>query len=394
MSWLTIPLGDAVSFKGGGTPSRDVPAYWNGPIPWATVKDLNFGYTIRSTQESITAEGLHRSASNLIPAGTVIIPTRMALGKAVISEVDVAINQDLKAVLPKADVDSRFLMWFFVVNGSKIEAMGKGATVKGVTLDQLERLKFPLPPLPEQRRIAAILDKADALRAKRREAIAKLDQLLQSVFLDMFGDPKSNPRGFAIRKLSDFYSSPTEGTRCGPFGSALKKSELVSSGVALWNMDNISDDGMMILPFRAWVSEAKANELAAYDVLDGDVLISRAGTVGKMCVARTGEEKSLITTNLIRLRLGRELFPEYFVALMTYCKGSVGRLRVGPDGAFTHMNTGILDSLSFPYPPLSLQNEWVIFSRMIRNQKARMNNQLGRMTGQFHALANAAFAAQ
>lgn len=129
----------------------------------------------------------------------------MALGKAVMSEVDVAINQDLKAAIPIRELDTRFLLWFFLANSSRIEAMGKGATVKGVTLDQLRSLEIPLPPLAEQRRIAAILDKADALRAKRREAIAKLDQLLQSVFLDMFGDPVSNPKNWPKESLASLF---------------------------------------------------------------------------------------------------------------------------------------------------------------------------------------------
>src|SRR3546814_8420742 len=90
-------------------------------------------------------------------------------------------------------------------------------------------------------------------------------------------------------------------------------------------MDNISELGRMVLPFRAWVTSEKAQQLASYAVRDGDILISRAGTVGKMCVVRTGEEKSLITTNLIRLRLGEGLLPDFLVALMTYFKGRIGR---------------------------------------------------------------------
>lgn len=209
MSWPCIPLGDAVDFKGGGTPNRGTPEYWGGQIPWATVKDFNNGFSIEQTQEYITESGLKNSASNLIPAGTVIIPTRMALGKVAISKVDVAINQDLKAVFPKEKIDTSYLSWFFACSAKKIEGMGKGATVKGITLDTLRAMEIPLPPLPEQRRIAAILDKADALRQKRRQAIEKLDQLLQSVFLDMFGDPVTNPKGWHIEELGNVFNFAT-----------------------------------------------------------------------------------------------------------------------------------------------------------------------------------------
>lgn len=291
---------------------------------------------------------------------------------------------NVKLLMPMEGLDAKFLFHF--LSQLKIESRGYADH-----FPEVRRCKIPFPTLPEQRRIAAILDKSDALRAKRREAIAKLDQLLQSVFLDMFGDPQLNPHGLPLRKLSDFYVSAADGTRCGPFGSALKKSDVTQEGVPLWNMDNISGSGQMQLPFRAWVSERKARNLAAYSVLDGDILISRAGTVGKMCVARSGESISLITTNLIRLRLGSQLVPEYFVALMTHCKGRVGRLKIGPDGAFTHMSTGILDTLSFPYPSINQQRSWVSHSTAIQKQKAKLEDQLDLLAIHRESMANRLF---
>lgn len=291
-------------------------------------------------------------------------------------------------------LDDRYLFHFLRQQRIRTEGerrMTGSAGQRRVPKAFLESLNIPAPSLVEQRRIAAILDRADALRAKRREAIAKLDQLLQSVFLDMFGDPRLNPRGFPVRKLSEFYISPDEGTRCGPFGSTLKKSDVEDSGVPLWNMDNISNAGQMQMPFRAHVSEDKARELSGYSVLNGDILISRAGTVGKMCVARTQVKKSLITTNLIRLRLGPGLVPEFFVALMTHCKGRVGRLKSGPDGAFTHMNTGILDSLAFPYPPIDEQQNWVKRSSAIHDQKAQLDRSLEAMTKTLESISASAF---
>ena len=92
-------LGSLVEIKGGGTPRRDLPEYWGGPIPWATVKDF-VTTKIDGTQESVTELGVRKSATNIIPAGNIIVPTRMALGKAAINIVDLAINQDLKALIP------------------------------------------------------------------------------------------------------------------------------------------------------------------------------------------------------------------------------------------------------------------------------------------------------
>ena len=200
-----------------------------------------------------------------------------------------------------------------------------GAKMPRVTMKVFWNHSIPLPPIAEQKRIAAILDAADALRAKRRESLAQLDTLLQSTFLDIFGDPVTNPKRFPIKNLPEFYINKKEGTKCGPFGSTLKKDELVEYGIPVWNMDNIDSSGRMSLPFRMWITEEKFRELQPYSVVDGDVIISRAGTVGKMCVANTKNRTSIISTNLIRVRFGPNLLPIYFVSLMTYCRGRVGR---------------------------------------------------------------------
>lgn len=389
-NWPMVCLGDAVTFRGGGTPRKDVAEYWSDEIPWATVKDFK-GLALSKTQDSISRKGLESSASNLIPAGHVIIPTRMALGKAAINTIDVAINQDLRALVPKEPIDTAYLLHSMLGLADTIDRNGSGATVKGITQQRLAKLQIPLPPLPEQKRIAGILDAADALRAKRREALAQLDTLLQSTFLDMFGDPVTNPMSFPIRTLSDFYINDRDGTKCGPFGSALKKDELVGSGIPVWNMDNIDPAGRPVLPFRMWITQEKFRDLKAYSVMDGDVIISRAGTVGKMCVAKSDADASVISTNLIRVRFGPELLPVYFVSLMTYCKGRVGRLKTGPDGAFTHMSTGVLDKLRFPYPPMDLQRRFAAIVESVERQKTRMRAHLAELDALFASLQSRAF---
>ena len=265
--------------------------------------------------------------------------------------------------------------------------------VKGIHLypKDVERISIPLPPLDDQIRIAHLLGKVEGLIAQRKQHLQQLDDLLKSVFLEMFGDPILNPHGFPVRRLSEFYVNLKEGTKCGPFGSALKKEELVDSGVPVWNMDNIAPDGQMVLPFRMWITANKYDDLAAYSVQESDIIISRAGTVGKMCVARTNGQPAIISTNLIRLRLGADLRPLHFVSLMLYCKGRVGRLKTGADGAFTHMNTAVLDSLEFPYPPVELQDRFGEIATKVEGAKSRYQKSLSDLEILYGALSQQAF---
>lgn len=270
------------------------------------------------------------------------------------------------------------------------------AQVDGAKMPRMKMKSFwahemPFPPLDDQIRIADLLGKVEGLITLRKEHLQQLDDLLKSVFLEMFGDPILNPHGFPVRKLSEFYVNPKEGTKCGPFGSALKKDELVDAGVPVWNMDNIASDGRMAPPFRMWITADKYDELSAYSVKDGDIIISRAGTVGKMCVARMNEQPAIISTNLIRVRLGDELRPLHFVSLMLYCKGRVGRLKTGADGAFTHMNTGVLDSLEFPYPSIELQDQFAAVVEKVEAIKSCYQQSLTDLEALYGALSKQAF---
>lgn len=196
-------LGDLVTLQGGGTPARNVPEYWNGDIPWASVKDLNVS-RLKSTEESISEAGVAASATNVIRAGHVIVATRMAVGRASLLEVDAAINQDLKALLPKPGkrVHPNYLLHLLGASAAFLEKRATGATVKGIRGEVLENLPVPHPDYEEQRRIADILDKADAIRRKRKEAIALTEELLRSAFLEMFGDPVTNPKSWPVKPLA------------------------------------------------------------------------------------------------------------------------------------------------------------------------------------------------
>ena len=160
--WESKTLGDMVErVVGGGTPSRTNPAFWGNEIHWATVKDFAT-FDPRHTQESITSVGLHNSASNVIPAGTLVTSTRMALGKAVVYEVDVAINQDLKALFLKRDASVKFVSYWFELFGKIIDGLGSGSTVKGISVNELKRLPFLTPGMREQSAISEVLTDMDA----------------------------------------------------------------------------------------------------------------------------------------------------------------------------------------------------------------------------------------
>lgn len=162
-NWVWTRLGHVVLANvGGGTPDKSNPLYWDGEIPWASVKDL-CSNTLASTKDKISFEGLKHSTTNLIPKGNIIICTRMGIGKIAFNEIDVAINQDLRALFLPVQILKRFFYYQYLI----LNFESKGATVKGVSLEVLNNTPFSLAPMIEQERIVGILD----------NLIPRLDQL-------------------------------------------------------------------------------------------------------------------------------------------------------------------------------------------------------------------------
>lgn len=208
-----MKLGNLVTIVGGGTPSRKNEEYWDGDIPWISVKDFKSN-KITNSLERITQKGLDNSSAKLIPKGNVIIPTRMALGKVAINEIDTAINQDLKALIIKEPevLDLKYLLYFLKSKAHFIESSGKGATVKGITIDTLANLDMELPSIKLQKKIINALELSQALVEKRKAQILALSSLTQSLFFEMFGDPNENKRNWNKKEIGEIFEVNTGAT--------------------------------------------------------------------------------------------------------------------------------------------------------------------------------------
>jgi type I restriction enzyme S subunit len=183
--WVAGKLGDYVEkIVGGGTPSRANPGFWGGEIPWATVKDLTI-FQPNQTQEWLTRDGLKNSSANLIPAGTLIASTRMALGKAVIFATDVAINQGLKAIFFGKNGMARFFCYWFEANASAIDAIGGGSTVKGISLSQLKALDVANPGLAEQNAIVDVISDIETEIETLENRLTKTRALKQAMMQEL-----------------------------------------------------------------------------------------------------------------------------------------------------------------------------------------------------------------
>ncbi len=181
------PLREAIGAQlGGGTPPRAIASYWGGSIPWASVKDFtDDGATLASTVESITPEGLRASSSNLIPSGTPLVCTRMAVGRSALAPMPVAINQDVKALVPADGVCGPYLLRLLQYIQPAAASAAIGSTVKGIRIQDYLSLSVPLAPQIEQGAIVEVLNTLDTTIRQTEAIIAKLKQVKQGLLHDL-----------------------------------------------------------------------------------------------------------------------------------------------------------------------------------------------------------------
>ncbi|GAA4106227.1 restriction endonuclease subunit S [Zhongshania borealis] len=380
--WGVHELGDlALKIEGGGTPPRNEPRYWGGDIPWASVKDLR-GVELNSTKESISEMGLENSSSKLIPANTLIIACRMAVGKAVFFNRDVAINQDLKAFFTRDNVNWRFLLHWYLAKSEQINDLATGSTVKGIRLDDLNLLPIDLPPLPEQQKIAAILSTVDDVIEKTRAQIAKLKDLkigmMQELLTKGIGHTEFKdspvgriPVGWDVRNLEKITVRIIDCEhKTAPY---VDKSEYLVVRTSNVRHGELIHDGMKFTTeggYAEWTKRAVPSV--------GDVLFSREAPAGESCMVPSGIKVCMGQRMVLLSPNAGVVFPDYFSLFLSseIARLAIYGLSIGT--TVTRINIEDIKRIPCVIPPVVEQKE--IFTAVqsvqtsILSKKSRLNS--------------------
>ncbi len=295
-------------------------------------------------------------------------------------------------IRPKKREQQKYLAYWFK-SGQFLrwrDNQARGINIQNLRASQLRLVEIPLPPLPEQQHIAAVLAKADRLRRLRRTARELSDTYLQSVFVHIFGDPGSNPKEWNSIAIEKVLSKDRAGTQTGPFGSSLKRHEYVEEGIPVWGIDNVRENEF-VEDRSLFITPSKYRELSRYTVEDGDILLSRAGTIGRMCVAHPTQHPSIIGTNLVRVAVDASVvLPGYFTALFTYFSDRMGNMSSGGT-AYSFVNPRTLKALEIPLPPLPLQQQFTAIVRKFERLRAQQREAERQAEHLFQALLERAF---
>ena len=344
----TVELGSLFeAVNGGGTPPRNNPDYWNGNIPWASVKDFSDNqFTLEQTEEHITDLGLQNSTSKLIPENIPVICLRMAVGRSALTTKPISINQDLKALFPRKYVDSKYVVYLLQQFRDVIEAKAIGSTVKGVSTKELLRTSIPFPnTIKTQQKIAKILTTIDQLIEKTQALIDKHTAIKQGMMADLFTRgiaPTTGQLRPPVEQAPHLYKEtelgwvPEEWDLCsitdlsidGLKNGYFKKPELVGSGYKLINVSELYQDyGIDITLDSVERVEANIKDYKKYMVEPGDLFFTRSSLVlsgiAKCNIVKKLPEHAVYECHVMRLRPNQDLVNPDYLAL--YCQTKPSR---------------------------------------------------------------------
>jgi type I restriction enzyme S subunit len=292
-----------------------------------------------------------------------------------------------------AKVEPRYLFRWFSSERiqTTLRSFGQQTTnISNLNVDRCLKLDIPLPPLAEQRRIAEVLDRAEALGARRRAALAELDNLTQAIFLELFGDPAFNPRQWPRIPLVGLCKAEDD-IRCGPFGTQLGKHEYTSEGVPLWGIKHVN--ALFELPTHEFLEAQTAKRLMQYSIEPGDIVMTRKGTVGNCAVYPVSYPIGIMHSDLLRLRVDREKCVPLFLAHQLHYSRDVERqLALISGGAIMPgINVTRLKSLEVLVPPVEAQREFERRALAVEKCKVVHSASLAEMDALFAALQHRAF---
>ena len=372
-----VRLGDICEIQSGGTPARSKRDYWeNGTIPWVKISDIK-GKHLENTEEFITDEGLKNSSAKVFPKGTILYTIFATLGETCILDIDAATNQAIAGITIKCDgVYREYLYYYLSSLKSEVNQMGRGVAQNNINMSILRNLPIQLPPLDEQRRIAATLDKVTDLISKRRQQLDKLNELVKARFVEMFGDTIINPHelpSVSLSNLANIVSGITKGRKT-------KGEELFE--VPYMAVSNVKSG------YIDWTTvktiEATKSEIEQYHLQPFDVLMTEGGDpdkLGRGAIIQNPPKDCIHQNHIFRVRVDSScLLPQYLEEYLQHPKAKKYFLDCAKQTTgIASINMTQLRNLPVLLPSLEQQKKFSDFTEQISHHKLTIQRSLDKM---------------
>lgn len=392
-----MKLGDVCDLvngdRGKNYPSKD--ALFTEGIPFINAGNLRADQTIACSGSNFISEEKFALLSNgKVRPGDILFCLRGSLGKFAVVDSSItrgAVASSLVIIRPNEKIYAGYLKNYLKTSlcENEIKRFENGAAQPNLSAKDLKDFKIPLPPLKEQKRIAAILDKADAIRRKRQQAILLADDFLRSVFLDMFGDPVTNPKGWEVEALGSHLNAIESG--------ASPKCESRPAQVGEW--------GVLKLGAVSYCKYVPSENKAIFhdyepnpknEIKKGDFLFTRKNThelVAASALVESTPSKMLMPDLIFRLQPKYSLNRFYLWALLTHSgmRKKVQSYASGAAGSMPNISKENLRTIKMPIPPVDQQNRFQSIYQNVSKLSHKINSSTEHIESQFFSLSQKAF---
>ena len=357
--WEYKKLGEVCEVVTGTTPKTNIPEYWGKGHYWVTPAELNDTTVyIDKTERQITDEALSKTKLRLLPVGTVLLSSRAPIGKVAIANAEMYCNQGFKNCICSEAINNKYLFYFLRLKKDYLNSLGRGATFKEISKSIVESIKIPLPPKSTQLAIVSELDKINELIRLKKEQLKDFDNLAQSLFYEMFGDPVENEKGWEVKKL-DNVCNITSSKR-------IFADEYTNTGIPFYRSKEVIERSKGLpISVELFISEERYNEIKEKFGVPkiGDILITAVGTIGKIWAIDTDNKFYFKDGNLVWLKdIDNQLANScFFRRLLEYLIEEYKKTNAN-GAAYNALTIAKLKLMSCPLPPLPLQR---LFSQRI-----------------------------
>ena len=349
--WTYKKLGEVATIIGGSTPKSNIEEYWGGTHYWVTPADLDGNKYQGATPRTITDLAVQKTNLQLLPIGTVLLSSRAPIGKVAITTAPMYCNQGFKNIVCSNLLINEFVYWFLFGKVDYLNSLGRGATFKEISKRATEQIPIPVPPLAEQERIVAELDLLSDIIEKKKEQLKAYDQLAQSIFYTMFGDPIDNPKGWETKKLKEVSTLIN--------GRAYKQNELLSEGKY-----KVLRVGNFFTNSNFYYSDLELEDNKYCD--NGDLLFAWSASFGAF-IWNGG--KVIFHYHIWKVLYDEQQLNKIFYRFLLNTMTNAFMNDVHGIG-MVHLTKQGMEEYNIPIPPLSLQQEFAEKVEAIERQKA------------------------
>lgn len=346
-------LRDICRFQSGGTPSRGTPAYFNGNVPWITTVALN-GDVIDGNQaiEWITGEAIAKSAAKIVPPHSVMVGTRVGIGKVAINSVPMSTSQDIISLIgiDENKWDKKFICHLITANKEHLTSQARGATIKGIKIEAIADLVLPEISLTEQARISEVIGKVDALMHMHQQMAMNLEQLIKSRFIELFGDcDLTHPQEswVTIKEIGSVVGGATPKTDHDEYWGGSYR------WITPAELD--ADSGYIYDSVRK-LTKAGVESCSLQEMPVGTVILSSRAPIGKVAIAGNTFYCNQGFKNII---CKEGITPRYLYTVLLLNVEYLNSL--GRGATFKEISKGIVESIRIPVPSMELQEQFAAF---------------------------------